>query len=137
MPKKTPLTVAGLKNTVPRLKILRLLEENKHKHFSAEDIYRDLLNNGEDIALATVYRVLTQFESADLILKHQFDGEQSTFELNNGEHHDHLVCIQCGRVEEFKDEIIEQRQDAISKIHAFKMTDHSLNIYGLCPKCQT
>lgn len=130
------LKKAGLKVTLPRLKILTLLEQAKDHHLSAEAIYRDLLESGEDIGLATVYRVLTQFEEAGLVVRHHFEGDQSVFELNHGEHHDHLVCVTCGRVEEFVDHVIEKRQREIAKKAGYTITDHSLNIYGVCADCQ-
>jgi len=126
----------GLKITMPRLKILQILEQSKQHHLSAEDVYKALLDMGEEVALATVYRVLTQFEAAGLINRHNFEGGFSVFELSIGEHHDHLVCVKCGRVEEFIDELIEKRQQLIAEKANFKMTDHSLNIYGLCLSCQ-
>jgi Fur family ferric uptake transcriptional regulator len=127
---------AGLKVTLPRLKILHILESSSKHHLSAEEIYKALLDTGEDVGLATVYRVLTQFESAGLINRHHFEGGFSVFELSEGEHHDHLVCVKCGRVDEFIDEVIESRQKMIAERAQFKMTDHSLNIYGLCQRCQ-
>ena len=130
------LKKAGLKITIPRLRILEIMEKAKEHHLSAEDIYRDLLDSGEDIGLATVYRVLTQFEEAGLVVKHHFEGGQSVFELDHGQHHDHLVCVKCNRVEEFVDQIIEQRQQEIAKNAGYEITDHSLNIYGICAKCQ-
>ena len=130
------LKKAGLKVTIPRIKILAILEENQAQHMSAEGIYQALRSQGEDMALATVYRVLAQFESAGLIVRHQFEGDHAVFELNHGEHHDHLVCVKCGRVEEFVDEVIELRQAAVAKQHNFDMTDHSLNIYGICGYCR-
>ena len=130
------LKKAGLKVTLPRLKILQILEEAKDHHLSAEAIYRDLLDSGEEIGLATVYRVLTQFEQAGLVVRHHFEGDLSVFELDHGEHHDHLVCLQCGSVEEFIDDMIENRQAEIAKKAEFLMSDHSLNIYGVCKKCQ-
>jgi Fur family transcriptional regulator, ferric uptake regulator len=130
------LKKAGLKVTLPRLKILQILESEENHHMSAEDVYRSLLEAGEDVGLATVYRVLTQFEAAGLVTRHYFEGGHSIFELNQGEHHDHLVCIKCGKVEEFVDEEIEVRQGAIAEKAGFKITDHSLNIYGMCPSCQ-
>lgn len=126
---------AGLKVTLPRLKILEILENAQRHHLSAEDVFRDLLASGEDVGLATVYRVLTQFEAAGLVTRHNFEGGHSVFELNQGEHHDHLVCVKCGRVEEFFDDIIEERQRVIAAKAGFKMTDHSLNIYGVCGGC--
>jgi len=126
----------GLKVTNPRVKILGILENTQNRHMTAEDVYKSLLSAGEDVGLATVYRVLTQFESVDLVTKHYFEGDHAVYELNQGEHHDHLVCVKCGKVEEFMDETIEQRQQQIATKAAFKMTDHSLNIYGLCAACQ-
>jgi Fur family ferric uptake transcriptional regulator len=126
---------AGLKITVPRLKVLQILEQSRHHHLSAEGVYKALLETGEDVGLATVYRVLTQFEAAGLVSRHNFEGGYSVFELSQGEHHDHLVCVKCGLVEEFCDEEIEKRQKIIAERANFKMTDHALNIYGLCPKC--
>lgn len=130
------LRKVGLKVTLPRIKILEILEQHADRHLSAEEIYKALLDAKEDIGLATVYRVLTQFETADLVTKHNFEGGYSVFELNQGEHHDHLVCVKCGRVEEFVDDTIEQRQEQIAKDAGFDITDHSLNIYGICPKCK-
>lgn len=127
---------AGLKVTLPRVKILQILENADIRHLSAEEIYKALLNSGEDVGLATVYRVLTQFEGAGLVTRHNFEGGHSVFELNQGEHHDHLVCEQCGLVEEFVDDVIETRQQDIAKAKGFRITDHSLNIYGICGKCQ-
>lgn len=129
------LRQAGLKITAPRLKILALLEQVSTRHLSAEDIYKALLESGEDIGLATVYRVLTQFETAGLVKRQNFEEGYSVFELNQGSHHDHLVCIKCGKVDEFVDKIIEQRQEAVAKQRGYKMTDHSLIIYGICNKC--
>jgi Fur family transcriptional regulator, ferric uptake regulator len=125
----------GLKITLPRLKVLQILEQSTNHHLSAEDVYKALLETGEDVGLATVYRVLTQFEAAGLVSRHNFEGGHSVFELSQGEHHDHLVCVKCGLVEEFVDEVIEQRQKVIAEKAHFKMTDHALNIYGICPKC--
>lgn len=130
------LKKAGLKVTLPRLKILQLLEVSKEHHLSAEDIYRVLNEGGEEIGLATVYRVLTQFEEAGLVIRHHFEGGMSVFELDHGEHHDHLVCVKCGKVEEFVDEVIERRQEEIAKKSGYTITDHSLNIYGVCAACQ-
>ena len=130
------LKKAGLKVTLPRLKILQILEKSKEHHLSAEDIYRVLIESGEDIGLATVYRVLTQFEEAGLVARHNFEGDQSVFELDRGEHHDHLLCVKCGRVEEFVDEVIEKRQQEIAKQAGFSITDHNLHIYGICANCQ-
>lgn len=130
------LKKAGLKITLPRRRILEIMEKAKEHHLSAEDIYRILLEAGEEIGLATVYRVLTQFEEAGLVVRHHFEGGQSVFELDLGIHHDHLVCVKCGLVEEFVDDVIEERQEEIAKNAGFVITDHSLNIYGICKKCQ-
>lgn len=130
------LKKAGLKVTLPRRKILDILETAKDHHMSAEDIYSHLRESGEEIGLATVYRVLTQFEEAGLVVRHHFETGQSVFELDHGEHHDHLVCIKCGHVEEFCDHSIEARQEEIAKLAGYKMTDHALNIYGVCADCQ-
>ena len=125
---------AGLKVTLPRVKILEILENSEARHVSAEDVYKQLLANDEEIGLATVYRVLTQFEGAGLVERHQFDGGHSVFELNRGTHHDHIVCIRCGKVEEFVDESIEKRQREIATNKGFEIADHSLVIYGECKK---
>lgn len=130
------LKKAGLKNTQPRRSILEILDKASDHHMSAEDIYRQLVEAGEEIGLATVYRVLTQFEEAGLVVRHHFEGGQSVFELDHGEHHDHLVCVKCARVEEFCDEVIERRQQEIAKKAGFEITDHSLNIFGICSACQ-
>ncbi len=130
------LKKAGLKATLPRVKILEILEKNAQRHMSAEDVYKTLLDTGEDVGLATVYRVLTQFEAAGLVARHHFEGGQSVFEINQGEHHDHILCVSCGKVDEFVDETIEQRQRAIAKKAGYEMTDHSLYIYGICNECQ-
>ena len=129
---------AGLKVTLPRLKILEILEQCQDQHVSAEDVYKRLLQQGEEIALATVYRVLTQFETAELVKRHNFEGGSSVFELNQGEHHDHLICVKCGRVVEFMDDTIEKRQGEIAANHGFTMEDHTLVIYGRCerPECK-
>jgi len=126
---------AGLKATLPRLRILDVLENNKQRHMSAEDVYRALLELGDDVGLATVYRVLTQFETAGLVVRHRFEGGQAVFELDQGGHHDHMVCLRCGRIEEFVDEVIEERQRQITARARFTMTDHSLYIYGICSRC--
>ena len=136
MSQSQDLKKAGLKATVPRLKILEILENHKDDHMRAEDVYKVLLDSNEDIGLATVYRVLTQFEQAGLVARHHFEGGHSVFELDQGEHHDHMLCITCGRVEEFVDDTIEERQKAIAKKAGFRITDHSLYIYGVCPECQ-
>lgn len=125
---------AGLKATLPRLKVLSLFETSEERHLSAEDVYRMLLTAGDDVGLATVYRVLTQFEQAGLLLRHHFEGDKSVFELNKGEHHDHIVCLQCGRVEEFYDAAIEERQKKAAADRGFTVHDHSLHIYADCIK---
>lgn len=125
----------GLKVTLPRIKILQILENADPHHMSAEEVYKYLLEAGEDVGLATVYRVLTQFEAAGLVRRHNFEGGRSVFEIDDGKHHDHLVCLQCNLVEEFVDEVIEKRQEEIARKSKFKMTDHSLTIYGLCQRC--
>lgn len=126
---------AGLKITLPRLKILALLEENPSAHISAEGLRQELINSGEDVALATVYRVLTQFETAGLVTRHNFEGAQAVFELNEGRHHDHLLCMSCGTVVEFVDDTIEKRQQEIVAKHGFVMCEHHLTIYGTCAQC--
>jgi len=132
----TELKKAGLKVTLPRMKILELMESSNVRHQSAEDIYRALLELDEEVGLATVYRVLTQFESAGLVTRHHFEGGQAVFELNREGHHDHLVCVSCGKVEEFTDEIIESQQKKIAENKGYSITDHSLTLYGKCPTCQ-
>jgi Fur family transcriptional regulator, ferric uptake regulator len=126
------LRKAGLKVTLPRLKILEILERSQTRHMSAEDIYRSLLASNEDIGLATVYRVLTQFEAAGLVTRHHFEDGMAVFEINHGTHHDHIVCLDCGRVEEFMDSGIEERQGSVAKKLGFEIQDHSLIIYGHC-----
>ncbi len=133
--KNRELKEAGLKTTAPRVKILQILEKAKVRHLSAEDIYKMLVESGEDVGLATVYRVLTQFESAGLVIRHHFEGDSSVFELDDGEHHDHLVCVKCEKIVEFVDPIIEKRQLSIAEENHFRITDHSLYIYGICKSC--
>ena len=123
---------AGLKATLPRLKILELFENSKERHLSAEDVYKILITTGEDVGLATVYRVLTQFEEAGLLSRHHFESGKAVFELNEGTHHDHILCVKCGRVEEFYDEEIEKRQQIAAESRGFVMQEHSLMIYGIC-----
>ncbi|VAW54966.1 Ferric uptake regulation protein FUR [hydrothermal vent metagenome] len=130
------LKKAGLKITLPRMKILEFLESSKIRHQSAEDIYRSLLDGGEEIGLATVYRVLTQFETAGLVERHHFESGQAVFELSEKGHHDHIVCVSCGKVEEFYDELIETRQREVASEKGYQVTDHSLTLYGKCPDCQ-
>lgn len=122
----------GLKATYPRLKILDLFQNSDQRHLTAEDVYRALMNEGMDIGLATVYRVLTQFETAGLLERHFFESGKAVFELNEGAHHDHLVCLQCGKVEEFFDEKIEQRQNAIAAERGFVLREHALYLYADC-----
>ncbi len=128
------LRKVGLKVTLPRVKILDILENNTDLHMTAEEVYRSLLESGEDIGLATVYRVLTQFEAAGLVKRHNFEGGSAVFELDDGGHHDHIVCLECGRVEEFVDEVIEDRQKAIADNLGYKISDHSLILYGSCAR---
>lgn len=124
----------GLKATFPRLKILELFEKSTLRHMSAEDVYRMLISENMDIGLATVYRVLTQFEQAGLLERHFFESGKAVFEINSGKHHDHLVCIDCGRVEEFYDPEIEKRQNAIARDRGFVIQDHALYLYAQCTK---
>ena len=125
---------AGLKATVPRRRILEILETSGTHHLSAEDVYRELLEAGDDVGLATIYRVLTQFESAGLVSRHHFESGHAVFELERGHHHDHVICVQCGKVEEFFDQAIENRQKSIVEKMGFDIQDHSLVIYGNCSK---
>jgi Fur family ferric uptake transcriptional regulator len=127
---------AGLKVTLPRVKILQLLEVSNRRHMSAEDVYKALLATGEDVGLATVYRVLTQFEAAGLVIRHHFEGGNSVFELSDVDHHDHIVCIKCDRVEEFSDAVVEARQEKISAEMGYELTGHSFYLYGICPQCR-
>ena len=129
MQQRQELRKAGLKVTLPRLKILEILEEAKQRHLSAEDLYKELLKAGEDIGLATVYRVLTQFEAAGLVTRHNFEGGHSVFELDDGDHHDHMVCVETGDVVEFVNEEIERLQHAIAEEYGFELLDHSLVLY--------
>ncbi len=129
MQQRQELRKAGLKITLPRLKILEILENAKQRHLSAEDIYKELLQSGEDIGLATVYRVLTQFESAGLITRHNFEGGHSVFELDDGDHHDHMVCVETGDVIEFVSEEIERLQHNIAEEFGYELLDHSLVLY--------
>ena len=123
------LRKAGLKVTLPRVKILQQLEKSEERHLSAEDIYKSLMDAGEDVGLATVYRVLTQFEQAGMVLRHNFEGGSAVFELADEDHHDHMVCMQSGKVIEFHSEIIEQLQKDIAEEHGYKLVDHSLVLY--------
>ena len=137
MTKSQDLKNAGLKATLPRLKIINLFETSQVRHMTAEDVYKQLLSEGLDIGLATVYRVLTQFEQAGLLVRHHFESGKAVFELNEGHHHDHLVCMHCGRVEEFYDPEIEKRQNKIARERGFEIRDHALYLYAECikPRC--
>ena len=134
MSSPSDLKTIGLKATLPRLKILNLFENSSVRHLTAEDVYKVLIKEGLDIGLATVYRVLTQFEHAGLLIRHHFESGKAVFELNQGGHHDHLVCIQCGRVEEFFDAEIERRQVKIANERGFTIHEHSLHLYADCTK---
>ena len=126
----------GLKVTGPRLKILDLFETHAEEHLSAEDVYRILLDEGIEIGVATIYRVLTQFEQADILLRHHFETGKAVYELNKGGHHDHIVCVKCGSVIEFHSEEIEALQDRIAEENGFRIVDHALYMYGVCAECQ-
>ncbi len=130
------LKSSGLKATLPRIKILDVFRHTERRHMTAEDVYRALLGEGADIGLATVYRVLMQFEQAGLLTRSNFESGKAVYELNEGQHHDHLVCLDCGRVEEFMDPEIEQRQRAIAETHGFALQEHSLALYARCNKAQ-
>ncbi len=130
------LREVGLKITAPRLKVLALLEQEGVRHLSAETIHQELRDAGDSIGLATVYRVLNQFKQEGMVTQHDFDGGYAVFELSTAEHHDHLVCVSCDRVEEFCDDLIESQQKKIAKKKGFKLTDHRLTLYGICSKCQ-
>ncbi len=123
------LKKAGLKATLPRIRILEILEDSNQRHMSAEDVYKTLLDNGEEVGLATVYRVLTQFESAGLVMRHNFDSGHSVFELDSGVHHDHMVCLKTGKVIEFQNEEIEKLQKSIAEKHGYDLVEHSLVLY--------
>ena len=127
---------AGLKVTLPRVKIMQILEATESRHMSAEDVYKALRDADEDVGLATVYRVLTQFEAAGLVMRHHFEGGHSVFEMMTEDHHDHIVCTKCGKVEEFYDEVIEAQQHKQAALKGYTISDHSLYIYGLCKDCQ-
>lgn len=126
------LRKAGLKVTLPRIKILELLERDEHHHMSAEEVYKALIEQGEDVGLATVYRVLTQFEQAGIVERHNFENNLSVFEIMQDEHHDHLVCDVCGKIVEFHNELIEQEQLKVAEEYGFKLSGHSLVMYGIC-----
>jgi Fur family transcriptional regulator, ferric uptake regulator len=129
------LKSAGLKVTLPRLKILEVLESSPNHHLSAEDIYRALIDQHEEVGVATIYRVLSQFEESGIVQKLNFENNQAVYELCGLEHHDHLVCVKCNKIIEFQDDIIEKHQIQIAKKHGFDLTDHSLYLYGLCKDC--
>ena len=130
------LKSAGLKVTLPRLKILEVLERSSNHHLSAEDIYRALMEQHEEVGVATIYRVLTQFEESGIVNKLNFENNQAVYELSNVEHHDHLVCVKCSTIIEFQDDVIEQHQLQIANKYGFQLTDHSLYLYGLCKTCK-
>ncbi len=132
----TDLRKAGLKVTLPRLKVLEIFEKSAGQHLSAEDIYKALLEAGSDVGLATVYRVLAQFETAGLISRHNFISGQAVYELCAEHHHDHLICVKCNAVKEFTDPVIEKHQEEIAKKLGYEMVDHELNIYGICSACR-
>jgi Fur family ferric uptake transcriptional regulator len=128
------LKSTGLKATLPRLKILDVFQKGTQRHMTAEDVFRVLLEDRSDIGLATVYRVLTQFEQAGILSRSHFESGKAVYELNEGQHHDHLVCLDCGRVEEFYDAEIEKRQAAVAKLKGFDIADHALSLYARCTK---
>jgi Fur family ferric uptake transcriptional regulator len=130
------LKSTGLKATIPRLKILEVFQRSDQRHMSAEDVFRVLLQERADVGLATVYRVLAQFEQASILNRSQFEGGKSVYELNGGQHHDHIVCLDCGQVEEFYDPEIELRQQAVAQAKGFTITDHALSLYATCNKAQ-
>lgn len=132
----TQLKDSGLKVTGPRLKILDLFEHHAEEHLSAEDVYRLLLDKGVEVGVATIYRVLTQFEQAGILLRHHFETGKAVYELNQGGHHDHIVCVKCGLVTEFHNEEIEALQDKIAADNGFRIVDHALYMYGVCNECQ-
>ena len=132
MPNTKNLRQAGLKTTQPRLKVLDVLETSPIHHMTAEDVYKRLLETEQEIGLATVYRILTQFETAGLVIRHNFEGGRALYELDNGAHHDHMVCVECGKVFEFVDRTIEQQQRNVAAKAGFSMEDHSLSLYGVC-----
>lgn len=134
MPQIDDLKSSGLKATGPRLKILEVFQRGPQRHMTAEDVFRQLMQDNTDIGLATVYRVLTQFEQAGLLSRNHFEGGKAVYELNEGQHHDHLVCLDCGQVEEFFDAEIEKRQHAVAKLKGFEIADHALSIYAHCTR---
>ena len=134
MSNESELKTSGLKATLPRIKILEIFHSSERRHMSAEDVYKLLLAENMDVGLATVYRVLTQFEQAGLLSRNHFDNGKAVFELNQGSHHDHLVCLTCGKVEEFYDDEIEKRQQKIATERGFALQEHALSMYGVCTK---
>ena len=132
MANTTNLEQAGLKTTQPRLKVLNALETSEIRHMTAEDVYKQLLQSEQEVGLATVYRILPQFETAGLVIRHNFEGGRALYELHDGAHHDHMVCVECGKVFEFVDRTIEQRQRNVAAKAGFVMEDHSLSLYGVC-----
>ncbi len=133
---QSDLKTVGLKATFPRLKVLDIFRRSEHRHLSAEDVYRALLVEKVEIGLATVYRVLTQFEQAGILTRSQFDGVKAIFELNDGDHHDHLICTHCGKVVEFTDDQIEERQHKVALDHGFTLESHAMMLYGICADCK-
>lgn len=133
---QSDLKTVGLKATFPRLKVLDIFRRSEHRHLSAEDVYRALLVEKVEIGLATVYRVLTQFEQAGILTRSQFDGVKAIFELNDGDHHDHLICTHCGKVVEFTDDQIEDRQHKVALDHGFTLESHAMMLYGICADCK-
>ncbi|WP_370563590.1 ferric iron uptake transcriptional regulator [Cupriavidus sp. UME77] len=127
---------AGLKATSPRVRVLEVFRASQRRHLSAEDVYRILLAQEVDAGLSTIYRVLNQLVQANILLRHSFEADHAVFELNEGGHHDHLICVACGRVEEFRDEAIEIRQREVASANAFVLREHMLVLYGLCPECR-
>jgi Fur family ferric uptake transcriptional regulator len=134
MTKIDELKSTGLKATLPRLKILEIFQKGAQRHMTAEDVFRVLLEDHSDVGLATVYRVLAQFEQADILCRSHFESGKAVYELNEGQHHDHLVCLDCGRVEEFYDAQIEQRQHAVAAAKGFAIADHALSLYAHCTR---
>lgn len=134
MTKIDELKSTGLKATLPRLKILEIFQTGLQRHMTAEDVFRVLLQERSDVALATVYRVLAQFEQAEILVRSHFESGKAVYELNEGQHHDHLVCLDCGRVEEFFDAEIEQRQHTVARAKGFQIADHALSLYAHCTK---
>lgn len=126
------LNNAGLRSTLPRLRILKILEESSTRHLSVEDVYDELRKENQSVSLATIYRVLSQFVDAGLVVRHQFEGNKAIYELNHDDHHDHMVCLKCGKIIEFMDEKIEILQKQVADEHEFEMQDHSLTLFGVC-----